>query len=127
MLSMLAMPSMLQSAGKPSPRQGFRLLSRLGGLGRPSSTCMPSIPNKSQLVAAEDLCRSAAITLNQLNDYVSRGYLKIEKRERRRRLFREPPAAAVLAEIKKFLDEHGNLNRCQKELRAKFPDYYEED
>lgn len=76
------------------------------------------------LVTVKELCKRTGITANKANDYISRRFLRVVQREGRTRLLQDPPASAIVEEIKEYLARHGNLNMCDTHLRERFPAYY---
>lgn len=77
-----------------------------------------------RLITVKQLAEQAEISVAQTNDYINRGLLRVATRKGRIRFLQNPPATQVVHAIKKYLNNHGNLNMCLEELRTLFPDYY---
>ena len=75
-------------------------------------------------ITVKELCRRARITTNQANDYISRGLLLVAEREGRKRFLSDPPACDIVRDIKAYMSDHGNLNKCADHLQQRYPAYY---
>lgn len=78
------------------------------------------------LVTVADLSRAANLSTHQVNDYISRGLLKVARREGRVRMLEGDTSRKILKEIHAYIADHGNLNMCLPALKRKFPTYYGE-
>ncbi len=77
------------------------------------------------LITPQALGKKAGVSIHQVNDYIRRGLLRITKYEKHTRCLAEPPSSQIVMSIKKHLEKSGSLSACEKDLKTRYPAYYD--